>query len=204
MFYEPDLLNSFIAVYFSYYLQTTLAIATFTASDFDEYGDFDSTDASLGMRLEALFFVPPNETIWSIWEETCEWYSNGSAIKTEFFDGVTKCNFELVDDIVLIESWTHGRIKQDHREGYHNQGFLTAYNKTTGVLLGLRSKGTFYGMVLGNYIVDSSSELHLELASFDLPEFSLYTTNSTPSLGIALPLASTAFVLCCFFRKKKR
>jgi hypothetical protein len=123
-----------------------------------------------------------------------------------FYEGTYYHNLTDGDKILLAESNVRHNLKM-------------AYNKTTGVMLGIRVKGTLSG-ASNESTIFIQYEQHTELQDYNLPEFEfgITTPSSTPSnetglsplhlgliigLGVGIPLTIGVVVTVILVKKKK-
>ncbi|MBN1329563.1 MAG: hypothetical protein JXA54_08830 [Candidatus Heimdallarchaeota archaeon] len=201
--YLVDMAYSYVYVLTDYYSDYALDIASTIMSDYIEEGNFSSSSYGSGLLLELAYFLPPNETIWSIFQTISSNQLNTSNYDEIVFDIIVQSSYTEQNGFVYLESYINCKIyKRDYYDGKLNNGFLLIYEKSTGVLYGLHIKGTFDGKLL-NRSIRCDTEFHIELADYDMPELSLYTA-LTPNAGIVL--ISFGLTICAVFtiKRKKR
>jgi hypothetical protein len=178
----PEMLTTYFYVYFNYLLFLPEIIASNFVNDYNEFGNFSSSYYSIGLQLEALFFITTNNTIWtSVQEilgfiESAENYNLGNL---DDFD--VKTSYSESNGLVFLEGWFSGVIDYSNVRTVANNGFLLVFNKTSGLLYGSWNKGSIDG-VYENFRITCHTEFQMELLGYDLPDFSLYD-HVTPVFG---------------------
>ena len=205
--YNPSKLESYLIGIFTLYLDLPFAIASSLVRSYEDGGNYAQSYFRHGLRLFAVYFLPVSTPMWMIMDEINTWFNNQSGVNTLYYAaGTARSECIIDDDFVHLEIWFHGTLDYESFDGEKvegdvNSGFLTVYNKTNGVLLGLRYLGTFNGKI-NNKKVDFIDELQLELLSFDLPSLSLYSV-FTPNASIynIFFLTISSIVVAVSFRK---
>lgn len=201
--YLVDMAYSYVYVLTDYYSDYALDIASIIMSDYDESSNFSSSSYGSGLLLELAYFLPPNETIWNTFQTISSNQLNTSNYDEIVFDIIVQSSYTEQNGFVYLESYINCKIyERDYYDGKLNNGFLLIYEKSTGVLYGLHIKGTFDGKLL-NKSIRCDTELHIELADYDMPELSLYTALS-PNAGLVI--ISFGLTICAIvtIKRKKR
>lgn len=194
---------TYLFVYINYYKYSAFSMASWIAFDVSNQNDFNNTYYSKGLELEILYFLPPTENLWDYFEELSLFFNNQSNINTEIItDGTIQCQYNETDEMVQFESWVYGSTKNADYNGDFNCGLITVYNKTSGVLNGLRTIGSYTGKINGIKI-DYFHELHLELSNYNLPELSIYSEIASLP-GIFFTTLSFLIIIPILTRRKKK
>jgi hypothetical protein len=152
--------------------------------------DTSTWDYLLGYVDDAI-----NGTLLESYPGTEEIVTNGAYVNTTsyfeceiYFEGIYHHNVSDGSELILV----HSNMK-------HN--LKMAYNKTNGVMLGIRTKGTLSG-VADDTVVYVDYEQHTELQGFNLDNFAfgvvIPTPTPTPSKTIGMPIIPVIFGFIIF------
>jgi len=197
---DPALLYNYYSVYLSHFLFFPQMIASSFAYDYIEYGNFNSSYFAIGLQLGTFFFFSTNSTVWISIQEILSFLEDKDNynINSDDFDVVF--SYLDSDGLIYIEGWYSGDITYSNVSTVVNSGFQLVFNKTSGVLQGLRIKGSVDG-IYGDFRSTCYTEFHMELLNYDLPEFSLYN-HITPVFGSYMFYFGLVLIPIIIIRKK--
>lgn len=194
---NPTMVDIMI-VYFNNLLFYPVHIADNFYYDYIEHGNFSSGYYATGLQLDdTLFFISTNNTVWTLLQENLafieseENYNLNDVVETSYLDS---------NGLIYIEGWFSGVIDYNKVRAFANNGFQLVFNKTSGLLYGVRIKGSYDG-VFENFRLTCHTEFHLELLNYDLPEFSLYD-HVTPVFGSYMFYFGLVLIPIIIIRKK--
>lgn len=150
---------------------------------YSSYGTLSQGSYSSGFPLNynILYFIPPKISTWDFLQEISQrqstnpyFYSQSTPVSEKYGDLILNSSYSEQNDLVILENYVYAYLIEFEIEGIINNGCSYAFNKTNGVLYGLRSIGYFDGEISG-YKVHCESEFHMELSGFDLSDHSFYS-----------------------------
>lgn len=193
------MLDSVLYVFIRHFLIYPEIIASNFAYDYIEFGNFNSCYYSIGLQLETLFFLTVNNSVWNSLQEVLSYYENkDNYYENDDFEVATV--FIDSNGLIYLEGWFSGALAYDDEEYVINNGFQWVFNKTSGVLYGLRIKGSMDGKY-DDFRIACHTEFHMELLNYDLPEFSLYD-HVTPVFGSYMIYFRLVLIPIIIIRKK--
>lgn len=196
----PEMLNSLFSVYFNNLLFFPESIATNFVNSYNEFGNFSSSYYSNGLQLDALFFISTNNSLLTSVQENLAFYETEENYNIDSIDFEVETTYLDSNGLIYMEGWFSGVIDYNKVRSVVNNGFQLVYNKTSGLLYGLRVKGSFDG-VYTNFGITCYTEFHMELLNYDLPDFSLYD-HVTPVFGSYFIYFGFVLVPIIILRKK--
>jgi len=171
---DPTMLDSYMIVYFNNLLFYPEYIASNFYYDYIEYGNFSSGYLATGLQLDdTLFFISTNNTMWTLLQENLAFIESEDNYNLDDVDFEVETSYLDSNGLIYIEGWFSGVIDYNKVRAFANNGFQLVFNKTSGLLYGVRIKGSYDG-VFENFRLTCHTEFHMELLNYDLPEFSLY------------------------------
>jgi len=197
----PSFLDSLMSVYINNLLFYPVSIADNFYYDYIEYGNFSSGYIATGLQLDdILFFISTNNTMWTILQENLAFYESEENYNIGNDDFKVETSYLDTNGLIYIEGWFSGVIDYNKVRAFANNGFQLVFNKTSGLLYGVRIKGSYDG-VFENFGLTCHTEFHMELLNYDLPEFSLYD-HVTPVFGSYMFYFGLVLIPIIIIRKK--
>lgn len=198
---DLTMLDSHMSVYFNNLLFYPENVASNFYYDYIEYGNFSSGYYATGLQLDdALFFISTNNTMWTILQENLAFIESEENYNIDEVDFEVETSYLDSNGLIYIEGWFSGVIDYEKVRAFANNGFQLVFNKTSGLLYGVRIKGSYDG-VYENFRLTCHTEFHMELLNYDLPEFSLYD-HVTPVFGSYMFYFGFVLIPIIIIRKK--
>jgi hypothetical protein len=176
--------------------------------DYLEFDDFTDTYYGNGLKLDMLFFVPPNESTWSHLQDLNDRFNDGFIFDPSIFQDLEIISsFYSLNDIAYFECYFQSYYEytfhtyEQPTTLFVDNCFMIAFNKSNGVLCGYRSLGSAKGRLNGDKVT-CNTELHLEQIGFDLPEFSHYTYSIDNGQIYVITTSSFIFIMVLVVRRK--
>lgn len=177
----------------SYYYLYVLQIATTIESGYSSAdGNFSTMTLANGLLIDPLsFFVGDFANNWIYLEQlaidmnstTNVLYSNATFLPASTF-------YYESNNLVRFESFFYSRLKSSILDAEVSNSFSCVFNKSNGVLLGIKTKGSLNGLI-NEKSVYCLVDLQIVEESYDLPEYEYY-------YEIPKPLSLTNFALFTF------
>ncbi|MEA2071129.1 MAG: choice-of-anchor S family protein [Asgard group archaeon] len=179
--------KSLFMFFISYYYLYVMSVGRSIHDSFSSAGNFSSIFYSDGLSLDLMmYFIGTGESNWNFLENLAYDLNNSSSDLIQYGDFYflpSSAIYYESDNVVSFESWFNGVLSiPNNFQAKISNGFTFAYNKSNGVLLGLRTKGTFDGEIDGDSVY-CSTEFHIELENYNLNDFTLYTDPSITEEG---------------------
>lgn len=197
---DPTMLYSHMSQYINNLLFYSENIASNFYYDYIEYGNFSSGYYATGLQLEELFFISTNTTMWTSLQEILAFYESEDNYNIGDDDFEVETSYLDTNGLIYLEGWFSGVIDYNKVRAFANNGFQLVFNKTSGLLYGVRIKGSYDG-VFENFGLTCHTEFHMELLNYDLPEFSLYD-HVTPVFGSYMFYFGLVLIPVIIIRKK--
>jgi len=184
-------------MFFSYYLVLN------TMSHYT--GDFSLTPyADAVPTPKFLIFQYPNQSIWDYFRNVvAKWFNAGY----RGIDGIGDDETFYVtteSDFIILEGNMYGELDSVNcTRGTISNGFQFVYHKTTGVLQGYKTKGTFNGY-FNNIKVVCNHDFHMELVGYNMPTYSLFTSLGFKTFYFSLFLGLSVIVLPIIVKRRRR
>lgn len=199
--FDPTELDSYMRMYFNNLLFYPESIADNFYYDYIEYGNFSSGYYATGLQLDdTLFFISTNNTMWTLLQENLAFIESEENYNIDDVDFEVETSYLDSNGLIYIEGWFSGVIDYNKVRAFANNGFQLVFNKTSGLLYGVRIKGSYDG-VYENFGLTCHTEFHMELLNYDLPEFSLYD-HVTPVFGSYMFYFGLVLIPIIIIRKK--
>ncbi|NHJ38995.1 MAG: hypothetical protein FK731_03105 [Asgard group archaeon] len=159
----------------------SLTISNSFQDSLSRFGTLTKTIYSKGfpVNYNIYFFIPPKESTWEFLQEISQNQKTDPInpiypSTRQYLDLVLNSSYEESNGLAILENYIQASVESDFYKGTINNGCKYAYNITTGVLYGFRSKSYFAGNINDDR-VHCESEFHIELSGFDLSDFSFYS-----------------------------
>jgi hypothetical protein len=176
--------------YFHRFIGNSPTISLIFQETYADYGILTPCYYSNGIPLdhETRFFIPHEESTWEHLQEisnqlNIDPYLEYTPTTDAFSNLILNSSYAEQNGLAILENYIQASIEYSSAKGKISNGSKFVYNMTNGVLYGYRSKAYFDGEIKGDK-VHLESEFHIEIAGYNLTDFTFYTELSPSNVKI--------------------